>query len=159
VNHVLQLVDIHFLHVMLTRGPLALAQAADAADDLDDALEQQAEAGDRNDRLERIDRRPVGGDVRVFVDRPGLGRVVVAGPEHRDDAREEEEEVQREIEAGLEPGREEAVEHVAAHMAVLRQRVGTGHHEEATVQHVHEVEGPGVRCAKDIARKDLVGDE
>src|SRR5690606_39806629 len=87
VDHVLELVDVDLFDVFLARRPLAFPQAADATDDLDEALQQQAETGDGDDRLERIDGRSVGRDVGVLVDRPGLGRVVVAGPEHSDHAR------------------------------------------------------------------------
>src|SRR5512138_1115716 len=55
VDHLLQLVDVHFLDVFLARRPLALLQAHDAADDLDDSLDQQEGAGDRNEGLEGVD--------------------------------------------------------------------------------------------------------
>ena len=79
-------------------GQSPCLQADDAADDLDDALQQEERAGDRDDRLERIDRRPVGRDVRMLVDRPRLAGVAVAGPDERDDAGNEEQDVQREVE-------------------------------------------------------------
>jgi hypothetical protein len=48
---------------------------------------------------------------------------------------------------------------VTAHMAVLRQRVGAGHHEHRAVQHDHHVEGPCVRMVERVAREDLPRDE
>ena len=72
-------------------GQCAFAQADHAADDLDDALQQQDRARDRDHRLERIDRRTVGRDVGVLVDRPRLAGVAIARPHERDHAGNEEQ--------------------------------------------------------------------
>src|SRR5262245_57162483 len=85
VDHLLQLVDVDLLHVVLARGPVALPDADHAADDLDDALRQQDRPRQRNHGLEGIDRRSLVGDVRVLVDAPGVGRVVVARVGQGDD--------------------------------------------------------------------------
>src|SRR5690606_29818236 len=67
--------------------------------------------------------------------------------------------VEGDVEARLQPRRKESVQHVAADVAVFRERIGACHHEQAAVEHVHEVEGPGVRIAEDVSRKDFVRHE
>ena len=66
--HGLELVHIDFFHVLLARGPFAVAQALDAAHDLDDALQQQQATGDRDHALERVDGQRRGTEGR-FADR------------------------------------------------------------------------------------------
>ena len=155
MDHFLQLVDVHFLDVLLARGPLAILQADHAAHDFHDALHQQECPGDRDDGLERVDDRAFGGDIRTLADRPRFSGVVVAGPDESHHSGNEEKDVQREVKAGLQPRRKETVEHVAAHMPVLRERVGAGHHEQRSIHPVHHVEGPGVRVIERIARENF----
>ena len=44
-----------------------------------------------------------------------------------------------------------AVQHVAAHVAVLRQGVGAGHHEQRAVQHDLDVQVPVMRVVEHVA--------
>lgn len=66
----LQLVDIDLHHVGLALRPFALHETDDAARDFDKALKKDHCTRYGDDRLERIDRRPLGGYVRMFLDRP-----------------------------------------------------------------------------------------
>ena len=138
--------------------PFAGPQADDAAEHLGDALEEEQDAGGDDDRLELEDRnvgRALGADFEIA---PGAAGVFPAGEDQRQHAGEEEQEIEHELDAGLRARLPQPVEEVAAHMAVARQRVGAGHHEQRAVEHVAEVEGPGRRRAEGVAHDDLVAD-
>jgi len=44
-------------------------------------------------------------------------------------------------------------------VAVLRQRIGTRHHEQGPVHLEHHIESIGVRGVERVTREDFVGDE
>src|SRR4051812_31114675 len=94
LHHRLELVDVHFLDVLLARGPCPLPDADGAARDLDQPLDQQERTRDRDEGLERIDRRPVRHDRGVFLDGPGVAGVDPAGVGERDHAGNEEQDVE-----------------------------------------------------------------
>ena len=103
VHHFLQLVDVHFFHVLLARGPVALADALHAAHDLHDALQQQREAGQRNDVLEGIQRQRFGRE-GLLADGQRLAGIDPARIGQGHDARQEEHDVEHQVDRGLRAG-------------------------------------------------------
>ena len=136
--------------------PFAGADALDAADDLDDALHHHQHADDRDQRLEMIDRRPERAGRRVLVHHPRQLGVAVAGIDERQHAGEEEQEIEHQVHLGLGARRPGAIEEVAAHVAVARQRIGAGQHEQRAVEHVAGVERPLGRRQEQVAHEHFV---
>ena len=151
--------DVDLRDILQAARPFAGPEADDAAHDLGQSLKHHEGAGYRNDRLEVVDRRALRGHGRMLADPPRERGVVVARIDEGGDAGQEEDDVEDQIEPGLCARPHRAVEKVAAHMGILRQRVGSGEHEQRTVEHVAGVENPRGRHVHDVALEDLDADE
>ena len=88
-----------------------------------------------------------------------VGQTIAIIETEGEDAGNEEQDVQRQVERRLRARPHRAVQEVAAHMAVARQSIGAGHHEQHPVEHVTDVKGPGGGPAEQVAREDLVADD